>query len=390
LREIALEDFKYLRALIGKQKKCLVLDCDDVLWGGVIGEEGLAGIKLGQGYPGSPYRELQQEILNLHHRGVILALCSRNNEADVWEVFRSHPDMLLREEDIAASRINWADKPTNLIEIAAELNIGLDSLLFVDDSQAECELVRRALPEIGVLHLPRDSASGHRQRLATGGWFDAPTISDDDRQRGARYQAEGARTTLRAQSFDLESYFESLEMVAEIRRANRLTIPRVAQLTQKTNQFNLTTLRCSEEEVARLAASDRHDVLTLRLADRFGDSGLVGAAVLSFEGTSVVLSAFLLSCRVLGRGVEDAFLVKCLARAKSRGALTAIGEFRPTAKNHLVRDFYRSRGFRPVSGPDGHDGFDRFELDLGAYAGLAPRFFKRIDAAFGNSDRREE
>jgi FkbH-like protein len=376
LREIALEDFKFLRALKGRQKKCLVLDCDDILWGGVVGEDGLSGIKLGRTYPGSPYVELQQEIVNLHHRGVILAVCSKNNAADVWDVFRNHPDMLLREEHIAAARINWVDKVTNLRELAAELNIGLDSMLFVDDSEIECELIRNVLPEVEVLHLPRDKAVEHRERLAAGGWFDTLTLSDEDRLRAASYKAEAARTKLRGDSPDLESYFRSLEMVVRILPADPVSIPRLAQLTQKTNQFNMTTRRYSDEHIARLAASESTDVLGLRLTDRFGDAGLVGVGILRYDGAAAVMDTFLLSCRVLGRGVEDAFLVQCLRRAQARGARTIAAQFIPTAKNQVAADFYRSRGFQPIDGPD--EG-QRLELSLETFSGSAPSFFKRIE-----------
>jgi FkbH-like protein len=375
LREIAQQDFTFLRALKGKQKKCLVLDCDDVLWGGIVGEDGLGGIKLGRTYPGSAYYELQQEIVSLHHRGVILAICSKNNEADVWEVFRNHPDMLLREEHIAAARINWRDKATNLRELAAELNLGLDSFLFVDDSEVECELVRSVLPEVEVLHLPRDSAVEHRDRLAAAGWFDTLTLSEEDRLRASSYKAETARTKLRGDSPDLETYFRSLEMVVQIRPADRLSIPRLAQLTQKTNQFNMTTRRYSDEQITRLAAGGSSDVLGLRLSDRFGDAGLVGVGILRYEGADAIIDTFLLSCRVLGRGVEDAFLVQCLRRAKARGARTAVAEFIKTAKNQIAADFYPTRGFRPVDS----GAVQRLELSLDSFSGSEPAFFKRIE-----------
>jgi FkbH-like protein len=377
LEEIAREDFKYVRALKGKQKKCLVVDCDDVLWGGIVGEDGIDGIKLGRSYPGSPYFEFQQEIVNLHHRGIIVALCSKNNEADVWEVFRRHPDMVLREEHIAASRINWTDKATNLRAIAAELNIGLDSFVFMDDSEIECELVRNVLPDVTVVHLPRDKAVEHRDRLAGGGWFDTLTLSEDDRLRAASYKAEAARTKLRADSPDLDSYFASLEMVVQIRPADRVSIPRLAQLTQKTNQFNMTTRRYSDEEIARLAAGDASEVLGLRLSDRYGDAGVVGVSILKYDGGSAVIDTFLLSCRVLGRGVEDAFLVHCLKRAQARGARTAVAHFIQTAKNQMARDFDRTRGFHAV---DAADGVERFELALDGFSKSEPAFFKRIDA----------
>jgi FkbH-like protein len=377
LQEIAQEDAKYLRALKGKQRKCLVLDCDDVLWGGIVGEDGLDGIRLGRSYPGSPYFEFQQEIVNLYHRGIIVSLCSKNNEADVWEVFRTHPDMVLREEHIAAARINWTDKPTNLRALAAELNIGLDSFVFMDDSEIECELVRGVLPEVAVVHLPRDRAVEYRDRLASGGWFDTLTLSEDDRLRAASYKAESARTKLRGESPNLERYFESLEMVVQIRPADRVSIPRLAQLTQKTNQFNMTSRRYSDEEIARLAAGETSEVLGLRLSDRYGDSGLVGVGILRYEGATAVIDTFLLSCRVLGRGVEDAFLVRCLRRAKARGARTAVAHFVRTAKNQIAGDFYRTRGFQAL---DATNGVERLELPLEDFTRSEPAFFKRIDA----------
>jgi FkbH-like protein len=380
LWEIALEQFKYVRASRGRQKKCLVLDCDDVLWGGVVGEEGLSGIRIGRSYPGSAYLEFQQEVLNLHRRGVILAICSKNNDADVRAVFRGHPDMLLKEEHFACVRINWTDKPTNLREIAAELNIGLDSLLFADDSEVECDLVRRLLPEVEVLHLPRDRAVENRSRLAAGGWFDTLAVSEDDRARGARYLDEAARNRMRSESANLEAYFQALGMMASIRTADPLSISRIAQLTRKTNQFNLTTRRYSDEDIARMAAREDCDVLSLRLSDRYGDSGLVGVAILVYDGPAVTLDTLLLSCRVLGRGVEDAFLVTALKRARARGALTAIGEYRPTARNQMVGEFYTSRGFNPR---DGGAGTNRFTLDLGAWAGTEPWFFKAVVAVLG-------
>jgi FkbH-like protein len=372
LADIAREQFKYLRALKGRQRKCLVLDCDDVLWGGVLGEEGIAGIKIGRAYPGSPYLELQQEILNLYHRGVVLALCSKNDASDVWDVFRNHPDMVLRENHIAAARINWNDKATNLREIAAELNLGLDALVFVDDSEVECDLVRRALPDVAVVHVPRDQAVDYRERIAAGGWFDTLTLSDEDRRRGAAYKAEGERQRLRTASTDLDSYFQSLEMVARIRKADRVTIPRIAQLTQKTNQFNMTTRRYSDEDISRFAADPATEVLTLSLEDRFGDAGLVGVAILRYEGATARLDTFLLSCRVLGRGVEDAFLGECLARAQRRHAAVAVGEFVATKKNQMAAGFYSARGFRP--GASGH-----LELPLADWSRVLPSFFKRVE-----------
>jgi FkbH-like protein len=357
LRVIATDIARYLRALKGKAKKCLVLDCDGVLWGGTIGEDGLAGIKLGRSFPGSPYLEFQQEVLNLYHRGIVLALCSANEEGDVWEVFDRHPDMLLKREHIAAFRIDWRDKATNLREIADQLNLGLESFVFMDDSAFVVEMVRELLPAVTAIQLPPEKASEHRAVLASCGLFDTLAFTAEDRQRNQSYQAEAARRRMRAESGDLDSYLRSLEQRLEIRRADAFNIPRIAQLTQKTNQFNLTTRRYSAEDVARMAADDAFDVIALRHRDRFGDSGIVGVCILRYENGRVTIDTLLLSCRVLGRGVEDAFLSHCLGRARQRGGTVVVGEYLPTAKNAQVEEFYPRRGFEP----------DRTESDRKAY-----------------------
>lgn len=377
LQEIAQEVFKYLRPLKSKNKKCLVLDCDHVLWGGTIGEDGLAGIKLGKTYPGSAYYEFQQEILNLYHRGVILALCSKNNEEDVWEVFQKHPEMVLQKEHIATAQINWRDKATNLKQIAADLNIGLDSLVFMDDSDFEIHLIRQVLPEVAVIPLPRDRAVEYREILASCGLFDTLTLSEEDRNRGMMYRAEAARKQLQRESINLESYYASLEMVLEIRLADEFSIPRIAQLTQKTNQFNLTTRRYSDADIQRLRESNSADVIYLRLRDRLGDSGIVGVCILKYEADRAILDSFLLSCRVLGRGVEEAFLIQCLKRAKLKGSKVVIGEYKPTAKNGQVKDFYLNQAFKAIGVTDQ---VYSFQMDLTTFTRHEPQFFKQIDS----------
>lgn len=385
LAEIAGEAFKYIRALKGRNKKCLVLDCDNVLWGGTVGEDGLAGIKLGKTYPGSAYYEFQQEILSLHRRGVILALCSKNNEEDVWEVFERHSDMVLRREHIAAARINWRDKAANLREIAADLNLGLDSLVFVDDSDFEINLIRSLLPEVEVIELPKAGAVAYRETLAASGCFDTLTLSQEDAERGAMYQAEAARKQSQLQHSDMESYLASLEMALEIRLADEFSIPRIAQLTQKTNQFNLTTRRYSDADLQRLMEGEAAEVVYLRLRDRFGDSGIVGVCILRYEAERAIFDSFLLSCRVLGRGVEDAFLTQCLKRASLKRRQAAVGEYQPTARNDQVKDFYLRQGFEPV---DGEGDTQRFLIDLTALTRHEPRYFQRIDSDLDGAVRR--
>jgi FkbH-like protein len=377
LAEIASEAFKYLRPLRAKSRKCVVLDCDGVLWGGILGEDGVEGIKLGANYPGSMYSEVQQELLNLHNRGVLLALCSKNNEDEVWDVFQRHPGMVLRREHIATAQINWRDKVTNLRQIAIDLGLGLDAFVFIDDSEVEVDLVRQLLPDVYVLHFPAGRAAEHRDRLASCGLFESLAVSPEDRRRTSLYHEERARQSLRAESTDLEAYYRSLEMVLQIRFADPFAIPRIAQLTQKTNQFNLTTRRYAEADIKRLSDLDGVDVIAVRLTDRFGDAGVIGTCILTYQGAEMTIDTFLLSCRVLGRGVEDAVLVQCLKRARLQGCHGAIGEYRPTSKNGQTREFYPRHGFAPVPS-DGSGG--RFRLDLTSFADAEPAFFKRIDS----------
>lgn len=377
LCEIAGEDFKFIRSLKGKNKKCLVLDCDNTLWGGIIGEDGMAGIELGKTHPGSAFYEFQQEIVNLYNRGIIIALCSKNNEEDVWEVFREHPDIVLKEEHIATAQINWQDKVTNLRQIALALNIGLDSMVFVDDSEFEVNLVLRELPEVKTIHLPRNETARYRNLLASSGLFDTLTITDEDKKRGTMYKAETNRKKLKTQVTDMKSYYCSLEMVVDIRFADEFSVPRIAQQTQKTNQFNLTTKRYSEADIERMMEEDASDVIYIKLADKFGDSGIVGTCILRYDVIKAVFDTFLLSCRVIGRGVEDVFIAQALKLAKNRGCTLAIGEYCATRKNKQVEFFYSQYNFEEVDiendTPD-----RRFIFNLNKKIIQQPEYFKEI------------
>lgn len=347
LKTIAMENWKFVRASKGLVKKCLVLDCDNVLWGGIIGEDGLKGIRLSQDYPGSPFYEFQQEVVSLYKRGVIIALCSKNNEDDVWQVFRDFPDMVLKEEHIATAQINWDDKPTNIQRIAADLNIGLDSLVFMDDSDFEVNFVREVLPEVTVIHLPPERAVRNRDVLASCGLFDTVTLSNEDRRRGEMYKAEARRKKLKATT-DPRTYLKSLGMEVNVRFVDETALPRVAQLTQRTNQFNLTTKRYSEADISRFAGDPNSDVLYLRLNDSLGDYGIIGMAVLRHAPSHSEIDTLLMSCRVIGRGVEDVFLTACLETAMKKGAPKVLGNYIKTKKNGLVADFYRRNGFETI------------------------------------------
>lgn len=351
---------KFVRALRAGPRKCLVLDCDNTLWGGVVGEDGLGGIRLDPSYPGSAYLAFQREILNLRERGILLALVSKNNEADVLEVLREHPHMLIRESHLAAWRINWQDKATNLREIASELNIGVDSLVYADDSEFECGLVRELLPDVGVLHLGTEPAR-FVSHLTEAAFFDSLAFSADDRSRADMYAADRQRRAGVQATGSVEDYLASLEMAALIGPAGPTEIARVAQLTQKTNQFNLTTIRYTEGEIARRAAMAESEIHCLRLRDRFSDLGLVGIAIVDYHADDATIDTLLMSCRVLGRGVEDAFIAHVAQAASRRGARRLIGTYRPSAKNEQVSAFFPDRGFQP-SGEEG--GASRWELDL--------------------------
>jgi FkbH-like protein len=346
LQEIASEVFKFIRALQGENKKCLVLDCDNTLWGGVIGEDGLAGIKLSQSsHPGSSFYEFQQEIVNLYHRGILIALCSKNNADEVWNAFQNHPDMAIQASYIACAKINWDDKASNIRQIATELNIGLDSLVFMDDSEFEINLVREFLPEVESIHLPIKKAAEYRSMLISCGYFDTIAMTQEDLARGKMYQAEQQRDRSKEQFGSIERYHESLEMVAEFWIPDSFTIPRVAQLTQKTNQFNLTTRRYSEADITAFVNSNDSDAICLKLQDKFGNYGIVGACILTYLDTTATIDSFLMSCRVLGRHVEDAFLLQIVDLARSRGCKILWGEYLPTQKNTQVARLYTKFGF---------------------------------------------
>lgn len=345
---------KFIRALTGKNKKCLVLDCDNVLWGGVVGEVGLQGISLGTAFPGSAFRALQEQVLNLHDRGVIIALCSKNNERDVFEVLREHPEMLIREQHIAAWQINWDDKVTNLRRIAQSLNIGIDSLVFVDDSAFEANFVRQQLPEVTVVELAGDS-SGFCSKLADGGWFDTLSYTAEDRQKNKMYAEDRSRKIIEDSSSSLEDYLSKLNVEISIGKDRTLDVPRIAQLTQKTNQFNLTTKRYSEGDIARFIQSQDYSVYTMRVRDLVSELGLVGVAILHYEGDKALIDSLLLSCRALGRGVEDAFLGHLISEIRKRDEIaTVVARYVPTPKNAQVKNFYFKHGFTCSSENEQH------------------------------------
>jgi FkbH-like protein len=351
LPALAASQSAFLRAALAPPRKCLVLDLDNTLWGGILGEDGLGGIKLGHTYPGNAFRAFQQHLLSLFRRGILLAINSKNNPADVDEVFRAHPDMVLAREHFSAVRVNWREKSANMIDIANELAIGLDALVFFDDSAVECALMKRALPEVLTIHAPKDVLS-YAQTLARSHAFERLAITGDDRRRGEMYQAQAARRQELEASGSVDAFLDGLEMAADIRPLDQLTFARAVELSQKTNQFNLTTRRYTAPELAGVMRAADRGAFSLRLADRFGDNGVVGFAVVEGRGDVAAIDTFLLSCRVIGRRVETALLSFIADWARVRGFRTLEGDFIPTKKNAPAAGFFADHGFTRVGGSD--------------------------------------
>jgi FkbH-like protein len=345
LPHLAAEWLRFLHPLAGKVAKCVAVDLDHTLWGGVIGEDGMNGIRLGAEYPGAAFQELQRALLDLSRRGILLAVCSKNNPADAMEALSGHPGMLLQPRDFAAMRINWNDKARNLREIAAELNIGLDTIAFLDDNPVERQQVREQAPEAIVIHLPEDPMD-YARTVRDCPWFERLALSDEDRHRGEYYAAQRARLELESSVTSKEDFYRGLDQVAEIAPVNAQTLARASQLTQKTNQFNLTTKRYTEPQIAAMAACPNWRVWTLRVKDRYADNGLVGVAITHVDGEVCEIDSFLMSCRVIGRTLETALLAHLAADARDQGAKLLQGWFLPTRKNAPAQEFYREHGFQ--------------------------------------------
>ncbi len=346
-REIALESFKYIRNFTGNTKKCLVLDCDGTLWGGTVGEDGIDNLLIGQEGSNSPYLAIQRTALDLHDNGVLLALCSKNDEPAVWQVFDQRPDMILRKSHFAAHRINWDDKPANLRALAQQLNIALDSIVFVDDSVFETSMVEKLVPQITCLTLDKAALLDFRGILSRLGWFASPATTKDDRLRAQSYQDDGQRGILRGASATLEEYLRSLSMQVAIVANSDIDIDRAAQLCRRTNQFNLTLHRHGADEIAGFVAADDTDVFMLSVRDKVGDLGSIGLAILHHRHDQAFIDTFLLSCRAFGRGLEDILLTCCVDKARHRGATRLVGKYVPGPRNGLVCGFYKDRNFAP-------------------------------------------
>lgn len=354
---------EYIIPLCALTKKCLVLDLDNTLWGGVIGEDGIEGIKLGPEKEGKPFFELQKAILNLYDRGIILAVNSKNNLQDALNVLQKHPYMLLKEKHFASMQINWMDKATNMIEIANEINIGLDSLVFLDDDHLNRELIRDKAPEVYVIDFPKDPALLPNTMENISKLFSTLEITSEDLKKGEMYVSQRKRRELKSTVNNIDDFLKSLEMKLTIEEANTFNTPRISQMTQKTNQFNLTTKRYMEEEIAKFSESNDYLVQCVKVQDKFGDNGITGCLIIIKESSDVwSVDTFLLSCRILGRRIEAVFLAKLIERAKSEGVRSILGEFIPTDKNMPASNFYKDMKFELLEKKN--DGSQRWSLNI--------------------------
>ena len=365
---------RILAARLGKSRRCLILDLDNTLWGGVIGDDGLEGILIGNGDPtAEAHLHIQQIALELRERGVVLAISSKNEDATARQPFKEHPDMLLREEHIAVFQANWSDKASNIKVIAEMLSLGLESMVFLDDNPAERMQVRRELPEVAVPELPKDPALFSRTLIAAG-YFEAITFSEEDRKRAVFYQDNAKRAQILNQSSDMDAYLKSLDMEISFTQFDATGRARIAQLISKSNQFNLTTKRYSELDVKELEGNDSFFTRQIRLKDTLGDNGMISVIVCKKHASAWEIDTWLMSCRVLGRRVELAALQDIVTNAKAIGATKLIGIYSPTARNIIVKDHYKKLGFTKTSG---NSEIETWELDITNYNFLdVPMRFK--------------
>ena len=354
---------RLIAASRGLSRKCLVLDLDNTLWGGVIGDEGIEGIRLGQGgAEGEAFLSFQVYLKSLKERGIILALASKNDANIAAEAIRNHPDMVLQPDDFAVMVCNWSNKADNIRFIADTLDVGLDSLVFVDDNPAERALVRAELPMVAVPELPEDPAL-YVRALDQQAYFETHTFSDEDRARAEMYRGNARRKATLQQFADVGAFLRDLTMQAEVGRVDRLHLPRFSQLINKSNQFHPTTTRYTEAQIQAMTDAPDVEAWWFKLRDRFGDNGLIASLILRQEGDTLGIDTWAMSCRVLGRGMEEFIQNNLLVLARERGAKRIVGTYIPTKKNGLVRDLFAKLRYSPI-----HDegGTTRWAVDVSA------------------------
>ena len=345
-------------ALRGKFNKCLILDLDNTTWGGIVGDDGVENIKIGDLGIGKAFSKLQTWAKALKERGVILCICSKNDEANAKEPFEKHPDMVLRLEDISVFVANWENKASNIRNIQEILNIGFDSVVFLDDNPFERNLVRLELPDVIVPELPEDPAE-YLDYLLSLNLFETVSFSENDKDRTKQYQAEAERVSSVAKFANIDEYLASLEMVSDVKEVDSFSLPRVAQLTQRSNQFNLRTQRYTDEDLKSMIESKEYIAISYTLVDKYGDNGLISAVVLKKEKDFIFVDTWIMSCRVLKRTMEPFVLNTIVEEAKKLGYSKLIGEYLPTAKNGMVKDHYKNFGFEEKEG--------RWELNIDSF-----------------------
>lgn len=370
---IAINTAKMVAAIQGSFKKCVILDLDNTLWGGIIGDDGLENIQIGDLGLGKAFTNLQIWLRNLKERGIILAVSSKNNESIAKEAFEKHPGMVLRLEDISVFAANWETKVDNILFIQSILNIGFDSMVFLDDNPFERNIVRQNIPDITVPELPEDPAE-YLPFLQSLNLFETASFSGEDSVRTKQYQEEAGRVALQKRFNSEAEYLESLNMVATAEPVNNFTCPRVAQLSQRSNQFNLRTIRYTEDDIARIMAAPNHYTLAVSLIDSYGDYGLISAVILErISAEEIFIDTWIMSCRVLKRGVESYVLNRIVEIAKENGFKFIIGEYIATAKNGLVKDHFKQLGFEQMGDTN------KWRLDVDSFKNI-PTFIKNANS----------
>jgi FkbH-like protein len=358
LPAVAKNSVDIINAISGSFKKCLIIDLDNTLWGGIIGDDGIENIQIGDLGIGKAFTELQHWLKQLKQRGIILAVCSKNTEHIAKEPFEKHPDMILKLDDFAVFVANWNTKVDNIRYIQSVLNIGFDSIVFCDDNPVERDIVRKYIPDISVPELPEDPAE-YLLYLRSLNLFETATHSHEDTKRTKLYQQEAERRDVQTGFSNEDDFLTSLNMVSSAQPFNSFTIPRVAQLTQRSNQFNLRTIRYTEEEIKTISSSKEYFTISYTLEDKFGDYGLISVLILKKEDKALFIDTWIMSCRVLKRSMEHFVLNNIVELAISNGFDYIIGEYLETPKNELVKDHYKDLGFIP--------GSDKWKLDIRSY-----------------------
>lgn len=338
-----------IHTLGGLRKKCLIVDLDNTLWGGILGEDGIAGIQLGNDYPGNCYRHFQMVIKEMKNNGVLLAICSKNNWEDVQQVIDQRDEMILKQDDFSSLKINWESKPENIKKITQELNIGLDSVVFIDDNPFEREQIRALLPEVVVPEFPSQPYQLFDFiKEVYNQWFQIYELTDEDKRKTEQYKENAKRKNFIARYDSSKSFLKAMQIKLIFYESFNLHLPRIAQMTQKTNQFNLTTKRYTETDLNNLMNCD-YVVSDISVQDKFGDNGITAASIIKIKGSKAIIDTFLLSCRILGRGIETVFLNLILNRLFEKGVKMVFACFIPTDKNKQVGQFFENNGFELIS-----------------------------------------